>query len=336
MAFNYFKATKQCGILDKSDSGTSFDQSQYLLNRSMAAIRLNLTDGNIETNISNIARYKGIQIHKAQLQISDQIGRGCYGDVYFSSLNGTVVAAKVMRDGLVSKLRTSLVMQEFKEMCQLRHQNLVQYISTYVDGDTIGVVMEYMQMSLYEATYLRDDISFTNSDKVHIIRQVCNGLEYLHNSNLAQCNLKTKNVLLHLSVGNAQVKLTDFGLSLVGYSDGENSEMLRHVSVSRFSAPEVVRGELLVMGDMMKADVYSAALIVYSIVFGIEPYTDKSMSEVRPLILNGHLPETRVGRTLVPEVLKAMTSALHYHPDQRLTMPEMNQVFGRIQNPFVR
>jgi serine/threonine protein kinase len=58
------------------------------------------------------------------------------------------------------------------------------------------VVMEYMEMSLCEALYVHK-IQMNDDVKLDLMAQMWSGLDFLHEMNIAHCDVKSANVLLH-------------------------------------------------------------------------------------------------------------------------------------------
>lgn len=90
-----------------------------------------------------------------------------------------------------------------------------------------------------------------------VIRDMAEGLKYLHNSYLhVHANLRSGTVLVNESW---QAKLTDFGLGALAE---EKKPMKRR---QLWMAPEVIRGTLLPHQIEKPADIYSLAIIASEI-----------------------------------------------------------------------
>lgn len=316
-----------------------FNHALYRLNRKTAHLRLSSNEGIPKTVASLVIQYKGMQIQKTDLSIVDQIGSGSYGNVFLALWNGTVVAVKEMRRPIDFRRKANLALKEFTEMCKISHPCLVQYFSTF-DGDDrkIGFVMEYMEMSLSEAIHVYDDFVLTEEMRACIIRQVCSGVRYLHGLGIVHGNLKTSNVLVNRLGDKLEVKLSDFGLSLLADTKSDGAEMLRYVQVNRYSAPEVVRGDLLTAPLMSKADIYSAALVFYEVVVNDEPFNSMTLSNILASVSkHGFCPEITTQLEVLPSVLNELKTAWCYFPEKRMitdTLAEIDRLYHRRKRIF--
>ncbi|KAH9490149.1 putative leucine-rich repeat receptor-like protein kinase imk3 [Bulinus truncatus] len=77
-------------------------------------------------------------------------------------------------------------------------------------------------------------------------------------------------------------KLTDFGLSLLKSeteTTSSNMDAVRNVGTPRYSAPEVLRGEMLDVQAMMKTDVYSLGLTLLELLLGEIPFENLNVGQ---------------------------------------------------------
>jgi len=124
-------------------------------------------------------------------------------------------------------------------------------------------------MSLQSFIYERPYKVFREWKK-KIIQDIALGLAYLHNSNIAHCNIMSKNIILNNIHSQALVaKITDFSLSI---KDEIRTSSQQSTRIPRYSAPEVLRGDLLNVKYEKMADTYSYALVVFEIICEEEPF----------------------------------------------------------------
>lgn len=226
-----------------------------------------------QTATELLERYEGTIIQFEEINLGKKIGHGGFGDVHFAKWNGSVVAVKKLRVQRVSKKRLREFNDELQVFCRLEHKNIVKFIGACVVTPNLAIVMEYMQCSLHEAIHVEEH-EFSGVERLSLIEQIMHGLKYLHGKQIAHCDLKSKNVLLDLTE-DPVAKLTDFGLSMMrveSESSVSGAEFVHNIGTPRYSAPEVLRGQLLARNDMMKADMYSASLVVFEIIYEEEPF----------------------------------------------------------------
>jgi len=180
----------------------------------------------------------------------------------------------------------------------------------YVNEEgNIGIVMEYLRCSLYRAIFVDCMLQDVDKKKM-IIGQVACGLNYLHTRNagkIAHCDVKSENVLLDW---NDNALLCDFGLSAL-----KNTAMSTHSSIPGiappgqgtpcYSAPEVLRGELLTFRQLLQADIYSLAIVVFKVMTEEEPFEGLSIKQLENNVGHGNMRPTS---TKLPPLLKNLLS----------------------------
>ena len=180
---------------------------------------------------------------KGVLPSGKKLGHGSYGEVIEVEWCGTRCAAKRIHDIFledISQLEMDKMVSEFEKECQtwasLRHPNIVQLLGNCYPADSRVpmCVMEKMDTSLrhYLEGHSREE--FLLPDKVSILRQVAQGLYYLHSQNppLVHHDLSPNNILLN--EWTFQTKLTDFG-------------MTRAISLSKLTRKSSVKGTFVFM-----------------------------------------------------------------------------------------
>ncbi|XP_053393638.1 uncharacterized protein LOC128555395 [Mercenaria mercenaria] len=271
--------------------------------------------------------YRGRKIPYVELKLASKIGCGGFGEVYFAKWKETVVAVKKLKAESVSKRRLDDFAREMMLYCQLDHTNIVRFIGACVERPNLCIVMEYMQMSLFEAIHIREDIDFSEIDRLNIIRSTCSGLKYLHSLDIAHRDLKTTNVLVNYLDGELEVKITDFGLSsMKGNTQTSSSYKGEIIGTPRYSAPEILLGtRRLTVEDYKKADIYSLSLIIFEVVFEEEPFYDFDIQQlVRYVGRFGISPE--IPKDIKPTkcVHRIMEFAWCSKPEDR---PDINYVY---------
>jgi serine/threonine protein kinase len=117
-------------------------------------------------------------------------------------------------------------------------------------------------ISSFDALHMKDDVEFSEKERITIIQHTAQGLQYLHDSNIAHCDMKSQNILLSYepddNIPVLVVKITDFGLSMMknntDTSSSAGGEYVRNIGTPRYSSPENLRGELLNVKGLMMSD----------------------------------------------------------------------------------
>ena len=177
------------------------------------------------------------------------LGRGSYGEVIEVEWCGTLCAAKRMHEIFLKEMPKSDVekmISDFKRECQtwfsLRHPNIVQLLGNFYqkNSDVPLFLLEKMDISLrhYLENHKKEDFHLLN--KVFVLRQVAQGLCYLHHHNppLVHHDLSPNNILMNKV--SFLTKLTDFGMTRTICQ----SKLTRQSSVKgtqAFMPPEALR-----------------------------------------------------------------------------------------------
>ncbi|MEW8546843.1 MAG: protein kinase [Candidatus Thiodiazotropha sp.] len=290
-----------------------------------------------ETSKSLMDDFTGQQIEFAEINLGKRIGKGGFGDVYFASWKGEVVAVKRLRTKSVSTENLRGFTDEVFKFCDLDHPNIVRFVGACVKTPNLAIVMEYMRMSLFDALHVENDsVDFSEAEQLSIFCQTTSGLLYLHERNMAHCDLKTQNVLLNYAQppdGVVTVKITDFGLSLI--KSLRDEEFVRNVGTPRYSAPEVLRGEILSADGMMKADVYSLGLVIYEVIFEEEPFYNFTYDQLQKQVGEaGVTPSIPDCMSIDWKLEQLMKSSWGFDPSRRPEVKELLETFEKTEQIY--
>lgn len=341
---DYKCTASKSGDSENDVSREAFEQAMCQYNRKEAEKswlrQSEIPDSRPKTLQSILEDYDGKIIPFSDLKLYKSIGRGGFGEVYYAKWHDSVVAVKKFRESNLLGKKLKEFANEVMNFCSLDHPNIVKFIGACTEMPNICIVMEYMHMSLYDAIHLRNDVDFTDIERTDVVRQTCEGVKYLHASRIAHCDLKTLNVLLdYVECQVCDVKITDFGLSIVKgntFTSGTSVEIVRNAGTPRYSAPEVLRGEMLSASDMMKADVYSLSLVILEVLFVQEPFPTHNRQNLKEKVgENGEEPEIPPN---APEInqraMDMIKRAWSFKPDDRPNIAEVCDIFRNIKNIY--
>lgn len=120
--------------------------------------------------------------------------------------------------------------QEIETLKNLSHPNIVKYygVAKLCHKEGYGLLMEYMAGgSLVQ--FIKENSSVKPQHKLALVKEILNGLYYLHSQNIVHADLEPSNILLTNDKWNA--KLTNMGVK-------------PSVNI-RFTAPEVLTDSLI-------------------------------------------------------------------------------------------
>ena len=279
--------------IDEEQQQEACDIAVSLLNRMEEVLKWqdeSDTTDEPQTSEHVLENFRGnFKIDFDEIELKEKIGSGGFSDVHFAKWKGTIVAAKVLRVQRVSKRRLREFTDEIFVLCKLDHPNIVKFIGASVVTPNLCILIEYMQMSLFDALHMKEDVEFSEKEKITIIQHTAQGLQYLHDNNIAHCDMKSQNILLNYKPDDEipvlVVKITDFGLSMMknntDTSSSAGGEYVRNIGTPRYSSPENLRGELLNVKSFMMSDIYSYSLVVFEVICEDEPFYNLNYQQLK-------------------------------------------------------
>lgn len=195
-----------------------------------------------------------------------KLGRGGFADVYLGEHVhlGNEAAIKVIR-GQLSEADKEFFRAEARNLVRLVHPNIVRLLDFGFENDTNT---PYLVMDYAPNKSLRDKcppgacLSLTTI--IAYVKQLADALQYAHDQKLIHRDVKPENILLGR---NNEVVLSDFGIAVVAHST-----LTVRIEEARgtiaYMAPEQLKKK-----PRPASDQYSLAIVVYSWLTGVLPFT---------------------------------------------------------------
>ena len=303
--------TARASYIEDSPSGTLGVDSNTLNQR----LSIIVAEDGEEEDIALNSFLAGHSFDKSNWMKGDLIGEGSFGSVYLAlhAVTGELMAVKQVELPNVAKGTESdkkkqnmitALKQEIDLLQGLRHQHIVQYLGTSSDENHLNIFLEYVPGGSI-AGMLKQYNTFQEPLIRNFVRQILDGLSYLHGRNIIHRDIKGANVLVD---NKGSIKISDFGISkrsgdvhnpTEGPSSSSNGPSSASIGLNRPSlqgsvfwmAPEVVRQS----AHTKKADIWSLGCLIVEMFSGSRPFPDKSQLQALFAIGNNqakpHIPE---------------------------------------------
>uniref|UniRef100_A0A3B3ZQP0 Protein kinase domain-containing protein n=1 Tax=Periophthalmus magnuspinnatus TaxID=409849 RepID=A0A3B3ZQP0_9GOBI len=204
----------------------------------------------------------------------EEVLGGRFGQVHkcIENSSGLTLAAKIIKAR--SQKEKEVVRNEIQVMNQLNHANLIQLYAAFESRHDIILVMEVEGGELFDRI-IDENYNLTELDTVLFIRQICEGLQYMHKMYILHLDLKPENILCVSRVTN-KIKIIDFGLAR--YKPREKLRV--NFGTPEFLAPEVINYEFV----SFPTDMWSLGVITYML-SGLSPFLGDDDNETLNNIL---------------------------------------------------
>ncbi|KAK4155899.1 protein kinase [Chaetomidium leptoderma] len=266
---SYFDGTSTVG---SGGSGSLQEVNQALTQDGEGA------DEELETFLSGNDNWDDSQWMKGAL-----IGQGSFGSVYLAlhAVTGELLAVKQVeapspgtnsQSDSRKKSMIDALEREISLLRDLSHANIVRYLGCGSSPEYLNIFLEYVPGGSVQ-TMLNSYGALPEPLVRSFVRQILNGLSYLHNRDIIHRDIKGANILVD---NKGTIKISDFGISkkleASNILNGANNNKHRpSLQGSVFwMAPEVVKQT----SYTRKADIWSLGCLVVEMMTGQHPFPD--------------------------------------------------------------
>ena len=207
-------------------------------------------------------------------------------EIFKAKYNGEEVISKKIslesNDKVLSDFIKKREITLMSELCTQNIPNLVKFHGWIEEKSYIKIIMEYLQGSDL-SNFIGDKITYHLSikQKVKILLDIAEGLEFIHRNYVIYRDLKPQNILINRKITDDTLdftaKIIDFGLSKrlrnlneVDPENDENSTVAANSGTYKYFAPEQSSSDY-----DYKVDIYAFALIAFELFSEKSSYSDK-------------------------------------------------------------
>ncbi|KAA0704509.1 Myosin light chain kinase, smooth muscle [Triplophysa tibetana] len=231
------------------------------------------TEGEAQQEVTSYVDVVTDTTHKARdyYHVHEKLGVGKFGEVYKMThkQTGRVCAGKFYRAR--SYREKAVARKEIKLMNELHHPKLVQCLAAFDTPSELVMILQYVAGGELFERIIDENFEYTEPTSVNYMRQILEGVRYLHRKRILHLDLKPENIICVNSTGTL-IKIIDFGLACK--LEPGKPLMVLH-GTPEFVAPEVINYEPL---DLV-TDMWSIGVICYILLSGESPFQGSTDAE---------------------------------------------------------
>ncbi|CAG9530815.1 unnamed protein product [Cercopithifilaria johnstoni] len=209
--------------------------------------------------------------------LCEKIGVGAYGTVYraIERATGKNWAAKMIK--ISADMKKEVIMHEVKMMNELHHEKLLNLHEVFDLGNEMCLIEEFISGGDLHDKIIDDNALMSEDEARTFIRQILQGVQYMHNKNIVHLDLKPENIMFTSNESN-DIKIIDFGLAQK--LDPNKSTTLLFCT-AEFCSPEIINMEPV----GLSADMWAVGVITYSLLSGVSPFAGTTNQETMANVL---------------------------------------------------
>ena len=265
--------------------------------------------------------------------LSKLLGKGSYGEVYYTKKEGSNIpyaTKRMRREEVESPNYIKYFVNEITILKGLFHKNIVRIESLKKTGKHYYIIMEY-----YDGGTLKENfMKYINKYKTpfperivqHLMRQLVEAVNFLHERQIVHRDLKLENVLLkydtqeakdNLDILHSELKLIDFGTA----THKSNESLITTVIGSPLTMDPIILKKYINTLDSNvpydeKIDIWSLGVMCYYLFTGEIPFKASDIGDLINEIEKGYI---KIPINISAEAISFLLNMLQYSSTKRFT-----------------
>lgn len=261
----------------------------------------------------------------AKYEPKEILGRGISSTVRrcIEKETGKEFAAKIIDLGAAETGDSNHMLEATKQEIQILrqvmgHKFIIELQDVFESDAFIFLVFELCrQGELFD--YLTSVVTLSEKKSRYIMRQIFEGVDYIHSKNIVHRDLKPENILLDDSLN---VKITDFGFAR-RLKDGE--KLFDLCGTPGYLAPETLKCNMFedAPGYSKEVDIWACGVIMFTLLVGCPPFWHRKQMVMLRNIMEGKYSFTSPEWADISEDPKDLIrKCLVVDPSKRITVTE--------------
>jgi serine/threonine protein kinase len=245
-----------------------------------------------------------------------QIGSGAFASVWMArhTIADLNVAIKAIdKKSIESQEAKTRFSREVSLLKKMSHPFIAEFFEWIEDETRHYLVIEFAENGNM-LDFINGKGQLTESQARNYFSQLVSVLEYLHFEKMvAHRDLKAENILLDRYYN---IRVIDFGLSNQ-FTQAE-PELKTACGSPAYAAPEMIKGQAYTRA----ADVWSAGILLFSMVAGCLPYEDDNIQRLLQKIV---YTEIHYPGFMSPPLIDLLRKMLSKNPETRITLDRLKE-----------
>lgn len=143
-----------------------------------------------------------------------EIAKGTYGSIYLATKDSKEYSIKIIKkkNNVTQQLRREIYINQF--LTQHKHNNIINVYDVYETGDYVYIIMEHITTQNFTSKNYQDFFNSNQSIKESYMRQLIEGVNFLHENGIIHRDIKFDNILIQ-NTKELSIKIIDFWLSIL-------------------------------------------------------------------------------------------------------------------------